>query len=335
LFRNFTKKKVNSYTLGEQLKKVRSDGRIVLSEVSRETKIPIRYLTMIEEGDYESLPPDVYVKGFLKSYAEYLGVEPKKLIDLYQRERDIKNNLNGRNNIVVPKKKKRVPHFVVTPKIITALVIVFVVMSGFFYLYKEIGRFAAEPRLSLTEPFGDESIDGNSISVVGFTDQDAKLTINDQPVQVSDSGEFKENILLQGGINTLTISAVNRFGKTAVRTLNIKSNYQNHDLAYDPERNVSEDGGQVDGDQDSKESGVILTIRVIESPAWLSIESDGNLVYSGTMLPEAIQNFNGEKEIRVTSGKANKTFIKVNGKAEKILADNPGIVRDVVFTPAN
>ena len=50
MLRGFIKKKVNSYTLGEQLKKIRSEGRVTLHEVSRETKIPIKYLEMIEEG---------------------------------------------------------------------------------------------------------------------------------------------------------------------------------------------------------------------------------------------------------------------------------------------
>jgi transcriptional regulator with XRE-family HTH domain len=78
MLRGFTKKKVNSLTLGEQLKKLRAEGRVSLHEVSRETKIPVKYLVMIEEGDYKNLPPDVYVKGFLRSYAEFLGVDCRK-----------------------------------------------------------------------------------------------------------------------------------------------------------------------------------------------------------------------------------------------------------------
>ncbi len=73
-------------------------------------------------------------------------------------------------------------------------------------------------------------------------------------------------------------------------------------------------------------------VRIDTSPTWLSVESDGNLVYSGTMMAGAIQNFTGEKEVRVTSGKGSQTYVKVNGKAEKKLADDPGVVRDVVFT---
>lgn len=334
MFRGFTQKKVNSYTLGEQLKKIRSEGRITLMEISRETKVPVRYLTMIEEGDYDSLPPDVYVKGFLRNYAEYLGVDPKKLVELYQREKDIKNNITKNEDAGPAPKPARIPRFVVTPKIITAATISLVVLGGFLFLYKEIGRFAAQPRLAITEPLGDEAIGGNSIDVVGFTDQDAKLTINDQPVLVNDNGEFRENILLQEGLNAITISATNKFGKNASKTINIKSDYQKPDLAYNP--NLGGSGsGQVDGDQTAKKKGVEVSVRAETLPTWLSVESDGNLVYSGTMLPGAVQDFNGEKEIRITSGKANQTFIKVNGKPEKVFADNPGIVRDVLFTPSD
>jgi cytoskeletal protein RodZ len=332
MFRGFTQKKVNSYTLGEQLKKIRGEGRISLLEISRDTKIPVRYLTMIEEGDYDSLPPDVYVKGFLRSYAEYLGVDPKKLIKIYQRERDIKNNLTKNENKTAMPKKVRVPRFVITPKIITAAAIVLVILGGFFYLYKEIGRFAAEPRLAITDPLGDEAIDSNSVNIAGFTDQDSKLTINDQPVLVNEEGSFQENILLQDGLNTITVAATNRFGKSVSKTLNVKSNYQKPDLAYDPNLENNE-GGQVNGEQDSGQKGVQVSVRADSLPTWLSVESDGSLVYSGTMLPGATQDFKGEKEIRVTSGKANQTFIKVNGKAEKVFADSPGIVRDVVFGP--
>ena len=187
MFRGFTQKKVHSYTLGEQLKNLRGEGRITLHEVSRDTKIPLKYIEMLEDGDFDSLPPDVYVKGFLRAYAEFLGIEPKKLINLYQRERDIKKNLNGGEK-KCPQKKKRLSCVVITPKMIVAAAIALVVVGGFSYLYSQVGRFAAVPRLVVTNPLGDGTVSGNSISVSGFTDEDAKLSINGQPILVSDKG---------------------------------------------------------------------------------------------------------------------------------------------------
>jgi len=331
MFRGFTQKKVHSYTLGEQLKNLRGEGRITLHEVSRDTKIPLKYIEMLEDGDFDSLPPDVYVKGFLRAYAEFLGIEPKKLINLYQRERDIKKNLNGGEK-KCPQKKKRLSCVVITPKMIVAAAIALVVVGGFSYLYSQVGRFAAVPRLVVTNPLGDGTVSGNSISVSGFTDEDAKLSINGQPILVSDKGEFNENVLLQSGVNAITISAVNRFNKEATKSVNVKSDFQAPEVA---EKSGDDSEGKVIGEQDSKKTGVSLVVRAGDNPTWLSVESDGNLVYSGTMLPGAVQNFDGENELRITSGKANQTFIRVNGKDERIFDSSPGIVRDVVFGPGD
>jgi transcriptional regulator with XRE-family HTH domain len=334
MIRGFTTKKVNSYTLGEQLKKIRSEARLTLQDVSRETKIPVKYLTMIEEGQHEKLPPDVYVKGFLKSYAIFLGVDSQKLISLYLRDKDIKQHMGGENNNVHSSfKLAKIPRFTLTPKMVTIILALVIGIGGFYYLYREVGRFAAVPRLVVTNPIGDTSVAGNSISISGYTDQDAKLTINDQPVMVNDNGEFQENILLQEGLNKINVSSVNRFGKNASRILNIKSDYQKPDMAFNGD--TANSNGKVNGDETAKKKGVEVVVRIDAFPTWLSIESDGGLVYSGTMLPGSTQSFQGEKEVRITSGKANQTFIKVNGKDEKIFDSNPGIVRDVVFTPSD
>ncbi|MFA5872262.1 MAG: RodZ domain-containing protein [Parcubacteria group bacterium] len=330
MIRGFTRKQVNSYTLGEQLKKIRSEGRVTLSEVSRDTKIPMKYLVMIEESEYEKLPPDVYVKGFLRSYGEYLGIEPRKLIELYQRERDIKNNLNPESKPLALQKKSKVTKFVVTPKMITTFIIAVVLIGGFYYIYRQVGRFAAVPRLVVTEPATDQSVDGNSVVISGFTDPDDKLTINGQPVLVSDKGAFRENIILQSGVNPINIEATNNFGKVSSESISITSNYENQKVAED--QNTSEEG-RVSGDEDVKTEGVKLEIRVDGLPTWVNISTDGELAYSGTMLPGSNQEFQAASEVRVTSGKANQTFIKVNGGDEKILANDPGIVRDVVFGP--
>ena len=328
MFRGFTQKKVHSYTLGEQLKNFRSEGRVTLQEVSRETKIPVKYVEMLEEGKYEKLPPDVYVKGFLRAYAEFLGVDPRKIINLYEREKDIKINLNGGAEKKPAKKKKKMSNFVITPRIIIAACVALVVVGGFCYLYSQIGRFAAVPRLVIANPANDETIPGNSISISGFTDEDAKLAINGQPILVSDKGEYKEDVLLQSGVNVITVSATNRFNKEVSKTINIKSDYRTPELAK-----TEENEGKVIGEQNVKKEGVSVVVRADSKPIWLSVESDGNLVYSGTMLPGAVQEFKGEKEVKIASGKANQTFIRVNGKDEKILDSSPGIVRDVVFGP--
>jgi cytoskeletal protein RodZ len=73
--------------LGERLRTARESQGIGLSQAAVETRILQRYLVALEEGDYQHLPGDVYARGFIRNYAEYLGLSPEEFIELYRRER--------------------------------------------------------------------------------------------------------------------------------------------------------------------------------------------------------------------------------------------------------
>jgi hypothetical protein len=68
---------------GKVLKEVRESMGVDLPAVSRETKISMKSLEWIEEEAFEKLPPLVYLKGFLKSYAQSLGLDPQRVIEEY------------------------------------------------------------------------------------------------------------------------------------------------------------------------------------------------------------------------------------------------------------
>jgi len=68
---------------GRELKQVRERMGIELQTVSKETKISLKILESLEEEEFEKLPALVYLKGFLKSYAQCLGLDPQKVIEDY------------------------------------------------------------------------------------------------------------------------------------------------------------------------------------------------------------------------------------------------------------
>ncbi|HLC95251.1 MAG TPA: helix-turn-helix domain-containing protein, partial [Patescibacteria group bacterium] len=130
----FTRKKVESLTLGEKMKKLRSDFRMSLSEVSKATRIQIKYLEYLEEGQYEKLPADVYVRGFLRSYARYLNIDEQVFVKLYERECNIQTNLGrdvARKTFHV--KNLHISSFSVTPRSVMVACIFLVVGGAFFY----------------------------------------------------------------------------------------------------------------------------------------------------------------------------------------------------------
>jgi len=70
---------------GKTLKQVRERMGVELRAVSKETKISMKILEWIEEEAFEKLPAMVYLKGFLKSYAQSLGLDPQGVIEEYVR----------------------------------------------------------------------------------------------------------------------------------------------------------------------------------------------------------------------------------------------------------
>ena len=70
---------------GKTLKQIRERIGIELQMISKETKISIKVLEWIEEEAFENLPALVYLKGFLKGYAQSLGLDPSKVVEEYLR----------------------------------------------------------------------------------------------------------------------------------------------------------------------------------------------------------------------------------------------------------
>lgn len=73
---------------GKTLKQVREGMGIELQTISNKMKINIKILEWIEGEVFEKLPPLVYLKGFLKSYAQSLGLDPLKVIEEYIRSKE-------------------------------------------------------------------------------------------------------------------------------------------------------------------------------------------------------------------------------------------------------
>jgi curved DNA-binding protein CbpA len=68
---------------GKTLRQIRERVNIDLETIARETRINLKTLELIEGEDLEKLPPLVYLKGFLKGYAQSLGLDPHKVVEGY------------------------------------------------------------------------------------------------------------------------------------------------------------------------------------------------------------------------------------------------------------
>lgn len=73
----------SSSPLGETLRKTRLEKSITFEDAERVTRIPRKYLEALELENFGILPAPVYARGFLRSYASYLGLDPKELLPFF------------------------------------------------------------------------------------------------------------------------------------------------------------------------------------------------------------------------------------------------------------
>lgn len=76
-------KSENYLSFGRYLKNIRLEKGIHLNTVSKETRLGLHNLALIENEDHENLPAEVFVKGFLYAYAKAIGADSDRTLKLY------------------------------------------------------------------------------------------------------------------------------------------------------------------------------------------------------------------------------------------------------------
>jgi len=94
-------------SLGEQLGAARRARGQSLEDVSNDTNISKRYLEALEEDNYDMLPGQVYVVGFLGSYAKHLGMDTEAVIKQYNKLATFSKLFDESAYDTVAKRKKR------------------------------------------------------------------------------------------------------------------------------------------------------------------------------------------------------------------------------------
>lgn len=81
--------------IGQQLKAARDIKGLSLSQIQERTKIPYNHLQAIDNGQKEDLPESVYVSGYIKRYADCVGLDGQQLADAFRIDLEKSSHKNG------------------------------------------------------------------------------------------------------------------------------------------------------------------------------------------------------------------------------------------------
>jgi len=204
--------------LGQRLLEERTKKGLSLEEISQSTKIKTSYLAAIEKGEYEKLPSVSYVSGFVRNYANFLGLPEDEILALFRREFNEEKVFK-----VLPTGLPKDQEFSLTGfKLKQTFILIAVILIAIFaYVIFQYRYAFLNPPLTISSPQEMEVIAGQTIEVTGKTDPNTTVYVDKDEVSVDINGYFQKSLSVFPGKTTITVQVVNKFGKQTTLTRDI------------------------------------------------------------------------------------------------------------------
>lgn len=267
--------------IGAQLRQIREEKALTLKDVQAETKIRQKYLEALENGDEHLIPGEVYLKGFLRSYANLLGLDGMALVNEFkawkesQAPKSIEEPLRPKGQPVMP----RFPHLAgfelirsrgqeqdgrgVWPRFLTVLTvlvlfsaaIILAVGAGVYFAKRNSDAPLMTPPPSQEEGGGDTNQPSNEPNSSNPTPDRPK-------VQVVETERLGDRV---------------RFQVIGADRLEV-------------------------------------TVDTAEGECWVQVVTDGQVVYEGVLRTKDVQTWSAPNEVRIRAGNPGILSFTVNGQ---------------------
>jgi cytoskeletal protein RodZ len=216
-------------TVGDILKIRRIQKKLQVKDVTFAIKAKEQYLHAIENNDFSPFMDEVFALGFVRDYAEFLGINPEEITPFFRRTWEtnklkVKSDLprgqaeklktsedqNLQENMLI-KKIEKAGRNISNIIIGIGTLIILIVFVGF--LISEYQKNILKPQVTLINPVSDMSVTTLKFEIKGKTDIENKIYVNSEEVKVNSQGEFSQKVDLKTGLNKIKIKVVNPRGK--------------------------------------------------------------------------------------------------------------------------
>jgi cytoskeleton protein RodZ len=263
--------------IGRFLEQKRKERGLSLEEVEQATKIRKRYLTGLEREDYAMLPDAVYAHGFLKTYANYLGLDGEALSKQLKsrrkprRERGINYNnppdSSFERPLITPggltgtEKRKISTSAVVT--LLVALLALAVVIGTLYFVGRSVQASRSQEDNPPAAPSGNPP-----------RQEQQKVAAKDK---APEAAQAKED-------------------------------------AAGSEGNAADEEKPAGAQQSAPPDTLQVMVNVKERPSWLLILADGNQAYEQVAQPGFSRIFEADHLLYIKSGDAGAVTVEINGQ---------------------
>jgi len=282
--------------IGPALRKARIQQGLSLEDIEQATKIRKRYLDGLEREDYDLLPTAVYVQGFLKTYANYLGLDGDEISQEFKRSQmpeearrvgypapgnsDFDEPLINPGGVAGARRRRISGGAIVTAAV--ALLVLFLVVGGLYF----VGR-GSQPVSETGPPQADPG------AQQGQTGEGEQASADDPPAGIAETTQ--EPSLEQ---ETTTEAIPETTDDTMLETTS-------------------------ENTPESSPSGTLQAeVRVEGRPSWLEIQADGETSFARVAEPGFSETFEARRKLKLTTGDAGAVSVSVNGQEVGVLGES-------------
>ena len=125
-------KEERELTVGQYLRQEREKKNISLDSIAQSTRISLKNLEALEKDEFHTFPASVFIRGFLRTYANQIGIDPNEIIAIYEAQTD-SLSASKKTKVPPPSPNNR-PRF---KYIITLSIVVLVAVLAFSFFFSK------------------------------------------------------------------------------------------------------------------------------------------------------------------------------------------------------
>lgn len=288
------------------MRRARENQGLTLAQASMETRILQKSLDALERGDFNLLPNDVVVKGFVRNYSRFLGLPPEEMIDLYRRER---TNATTRIQVVpatriIPQRSYIFPNFFGVFFVTIALIgLTYTILNATGYLGSanqvERHNAAAVEAVATPTPLATVAAPASAAATPSTLQMGTPVAVAPplSPVTPSATPE-KRPAGFEVPAPAASVPALSPVAATS------------------PTASITPDS----------EAPIVVDVAIEpgEGNSWLRVTVDERIVYEGIMQPGEGEIFQVNRKIDIRAGNPPVVSIGVNGAPPEPLGTVPG-----------
>lgn len=312
--------------LGDTLREAREKQGLTYKDIEKGTSIRALYIEYIEKGEYDELPGDVYTKGFIRSYANFLKLDANALVQAFTAERHKGAAPAAEQKPAAPKatvakpqaKKPEAPSAQPAAKPVEK-----VEKAARAETIEKVEKPAEQPAAPKQEAAPRKApVQPKATAVKPQPKQQPKKTPASKPAAPRFTAQDFNEPKRSNGKLIAIVAIVLVVLAGAVYALS-----GSDDSAKKP---ATQQTQQVEAPAPKTYDGVEVT-ATFTADCWLEVKADGKTVYEGTLKKGDSQTWKGTDKVTVRVGDAGAVSFSVNGK-DLGTAGKTGQVANKTFT---